>query len=59
MEYILVGEGGFYGSVGRQLMRLEGEVVFMNSLRYYAKVYVHFSRERVHCVVSISEGSMT
>jgi len=58
MKYILAGERGVYGSLGRQRLRLEGEVVFVNPLKYYAKVYVHFSSERVHCLVSISEGSM-
>lgn len=38
-----------YGPVGRQLMRLEGEV-FVNTLKYYAKIYVHLSRERAHCL---------
>ena len=50
---------GVSGSLGRQLMRLEGEVVFVNPLKYYVEVYMHFFREGVHCLVSISEGSVT
>lgn len=55
MEYMLVGEGEISGQTTDET---GGRGHICESFED-SKVYVHFYRERVHCLIGITEGSMT